>query len=145
MIWSHVIPHTEEWNNKKHSTTVLRVYLGFDVVYGVWLTFDHNLFRTFLSWIIHFSSPGINLSKNDLLVKFYCNRKSQISTRLIRFLLVSFHIPRLFKWVKTVLWSTSSSLANDINFTRNRATIVRCIYDIRIPGLKTLKQILCYS
>ena len=101
------------------SITLLGVNTGFTTVYEASSGFDHDLFRTLLSYVIHFSSPVIIRFKNGL-ISFHFSSDSQMETRSIKFFTVNsrgtqvssfFWYPVLCKRFKTVLWSTCSSVA----------------------------------
>ena len=101
------------------SITFLGVNTGFATVYEASPGFDHDLFRTLLSYVIHFSSLVIIRFKNGS-ISFRFGSDSQMETRSIKFFTVNsrgtqvssfFWYPVLCKWFKTVLWSMFSSVA----------------------------------
>ena len=98
--------------------TFLGLNTGFATVCEASPGFDHDIFRTLLSYIIHFSSPVIIRFKNGL-ISFRFSSDSQMETRSIKFFIVNscgtqvssfFWYPILCKWFKTVLWAIFSSV-----------------------------------
>ena len=101
------------------SITFLGVNTGLATVCEASPGFDHKLFRTLLSYVIHFSSPVIIRFKNGS-ISFHFSSESQMEFRTIKFLTVNswrtqvssfFWYPVLCKLLKTVLWSIFSSVA----------------------------------
>ena len=81
-------------------------------------SFDHDLFRTLLSYVIHFSSLVIIRFKNGS-TSFRFSSDSQMETQSNKFFTVNscgtqvsnfFWYPVLCKWFQTVLWSMFSSV-----------------------------------
>ena len=147
------------------SITFLGVNTGFATVCEASLGFDHDLFRTLLSYLIHFSSLVIIRFKNGS-ISFRFSSESQMETRFIKFFTVNscgtqvsrfFWYPILCKWFKTVLWSMFSSVAmsrdeisrytsiflkNVIDLFNHWPARARFIFNIEISGTKTNKPIL---
>ena len=147
------------------SITFLGVNTGFAPVCEASPGFDHNLFRTLLSYVIHFSLPVIIRFKNgSISLRF--SSDSQMETPSIQFFtdnscgiqVSSFFLyPVLCKWFKTILWSMFSSIAmsrdqicrstsiflkNFIDFFNNWPARARFIFNIEISGMKMSKSIL---
>ena len=106
-------------SHQTFNITFLDVNTGFATVCEASPSFDHDLFRTLLSYVIHFSSPVIIRFKNSSISCRFSS-DSQIETRSIKFFTVNscgtqvssfFQYPVLCKWFKTVLWSMLSSVA----------------------------------
>ena len=147
------------------SITFLGVNMDFATVCEASPSFDHDLFRTLLSYEIHFSSPVIIRFKN-VSISFRFSSDSQMEIRSIKFFTVIscgtevssfFCYPVLLKWFKTVLWSMFNSVAmsrdeicrstliffkNFIDFFNDWPARARFIFNIEISGTKTSKPIL---
>ena len=121
MVWSG---SSSSWwtipfqSHQTLSITFLGVNAGFATVCEASPGFDHNLFRTLFSHVIHFSSPVIIRFKNGSISCRFSS-DSQMKTRFIKFFTVNscgtqvstiFWYPVLCKWFKTVLWSMFSSV-----------------------------------
>jgi len=101
------------------SVTFFGITPGFATI-CVALSCFHNLFRTLLSYVIHFSLPVMSRFKNDsILFRFSDFNDLQMEIPL-NFSLLDHMAPKhpvffiqypvFFKWFKTVLWSMFSSL-----------------------------------
>ena len=122
MVWSG--SRSSWWTILFQSHQTLSItFLGVDTCFATVCEaspgFDHDLFRTLLSYVIHFSSPVIIRVKNGS-ISFDFSSDWQIETRSIKFSTANsrgtqvssfFWYPVLCKWFKTVLWSMFSSAA----------------------------------
>jgi len=79
--------HTTHTHIHTHSITFLGDNLGFAIICGTSPCFDHDLFRTLLSYVIHFSSPVMSRFKNAS-VSFRFSNDSQMEIRSIKFFIV---------------------------------------------------------
>ena len=147
------------------SITFLGVNTGFATVCEAFPDLDHDLFRTLLSYLIHFSPPVIICLKNSS-ISFRFSSDSQMKTRSIKFFTVNscgtqvssfFWYPVLCQCFKTVLWSmfgtatmlrdeicrsTSIFFKNFINFFNDWPARARFIFNIEISGTKSRKPTL---
>ena len=144
------------------SITFLSVNTGFPTVCEASPGFDHDLFRTFLSYVIHFSSPvTIRLKNGSILFRF--SSDSQTETRSINFSLLirvepkyqaSFGIQSYVNGSKLFYGRLRGDVARrnmsvDLNFSKNFIGFfndwparARFIFNIEISGTKTSKPIL---